>query len=147
MFSWSLFPSKLIRWSASVHYRVTERVQQMRFLPCSCPLNSLFPIRQYLFHISFRALQRFKVCFDTFELFLRKLVNAVAGSASCIANFQNLSQLCQSEADPKGLLHNKHSLQRTCGIKSISRFRARCPLENANPLVVSNRIWTHPGHL
>jgi hypothetical protein len=47
-------------------------------------------------------------------------------------------------------LHNEHSLQCTRGIKAIPRFRARCPWENANPLVVSDSIWTHtsrPGQI
>jgi len=64
----------------------------VRFLSRSRPLNSLFPLCQDLFHISFRALQRLKVCFDTLELFLRKLVNAAAGSASCITSFQDFSR-------------------------------------------------------
>jgi len=87
-------PPKLISWRGRLYYRVTERVQQVRFLSRSRSLNSLFPIGQNLFHISFRTLQRFKVFFDTLELFLRKLVNAAAGSASSITSFQDFRQLC-----------------------------------------------------
>jgi len=65
LFSWSLVPPKLISWRARLCYRVTERIQQVRFLPSSRSQDSLFPIGQNVFHISFRALQRLKVCFDT----------------------------------------------------------------------------------
>jgi hypothetical protein len=147
MFSWSPFTAKLIRRRASVHYRVTERVQQMRFLPYSRSPNTLLPVGQDLFHISLRTLQRFKVRFDALKLLLRKLVNPVAGSASGITSFQDLSQLCQSESDPKGPLHHKHSLHGAGGIDAVTGVRSRRSWENADPFIVSNRVWTQPSRL
>src|SRR5713226_8287622 len=147
LFSWSLVPPKLIRWRTRLYYRVTERVQQVRFLPRPRSLNSPFPISQNLFHISFRMLQRLKVFFDTLELFLRKLVNAAAGSASSVTSFQDFGQLCQSEADPKRPLHYQHSLHGARGVEAVTRVCSRSSWENANPFIMSNRIWTHTSHL
>ena len=119
----------------------------MRFLPWTRTLSALLPIGQYLFHISFCALQRFKVFFDTLQLFLGKLVNAAAGSAASVTSFQDFSQLCQSESDPKRPLHHKHSLQRARGIDAITRVCSRGSWENADLFIVSNRVWTHPRRL
>jgi len=82
----------------------------VRFLSRSRSVNSLFPIGQNLCYISLRTFQHLKVFFDSLELFLRKLVNAAAGSASSLTSLQDFSQLCQSESDPKRPLHHKHSL-------------------------------------
>src|ERR1700733_5428260 len=147
LFSWSLLPPKLICRNARLLHRITERVQQVRFLPRSRPLNSLFPLCQDLFHISFRPPQRLNICFDTLELFLCKLVNPAAGSASCITSFQDFSQLRQSESDPERPLHYQHSLPRARGVETVSRVCSRSSWENANLFIMSNRIWTHTSHL
>ena len=146
LFSWSLLPPKLICRNARLLHRITERVQQVRFLPRSRPLNSLFPLCQDLFHISFRALQRLNICFDTLELFLRKLVNPEAGSASCITSFQDLGQLCQSEPDPKRPLYYQHSLHGARRVDAVTRVCSRSSWENANLFIMSNRIWTQTSH-
>src|SRR5258708_18436513 len=147
LFSLFLPLPKLICWSARLHYRVAERVQQVRFLPRSRSLNPLFPIGQNLLHISFRTLQRLQVCFDSLELFLRKLVNAAAGSASSVTSLQDFSQLCQSESDPKRPLHHKHSLHGARRIDAVTGVRSRGSWENADPFIVSNRVWTQPRRL
>jgi hypothetical protein len=82
----------------------------VRFLSRTRTLNSLFPVAQNFLYVSSRALQCLKVCFDTLELFLGKLVNAAAGSATGITSRQDFSELCEGESDPKRPLHHKHSL-------------------------------------
>ncbi len=76
-----------------------------------------------------------------------KLVNPVARSATGITGFQDFSQLCQSESDPKRPLHNKYPLHSARGIDSITRLGSRGSGENADPFIVSNRVWTHPRRL
>jgi hypothetical protein len=110
-------------------------------------LNAIFPIGQCLFHISLRTLQGFNVLFDSFELFLGKLVHAAARSASGIASFQDFSQLCKGESDPKRPLHNQHSLHRVRGVESVTRLSSRRPWKDADPFVVPNRVWTHSRRL
>jgi hypothetical protein len=44
-------------------------------------------------------------------------------------------------------LHHKHSFQRARGIDAITRVRSRGSWENADPFIVSNRVWTHPRRL
>ena len=119
----------------------------MRFLPRTRTLNALFPIGQHFLEISFGALQGLNVCCDTLELFLGKLVHAAAGSASSITSFQDFGQLCQSESDPKRPLHHQHSLHRARGIDPVTRLCSRGSRENADPFIVSNRVWTHPRRL
>jgi hypothetical protein len=110
-------------------------------------LNTLFPIGQYIFHISLSTLQSLNVLFDTFELFLGKLVHAAARSASIVPSSQDFGQLSQRESDPKRSLHNQHSLYCARGIESVTRLCSRRPWEDPDPFIVSNCVWTHPRRL
>ncbi len=115
----------------------------MRFLSRTRTLNALFPVGQHFFHVSFSALQCLNVCFDTLELVLGKLVHATAWSTPGITSFQDFSQLSQSESDPECPLHDKNSLQRARRIDSVTRLCSRGSWQNADPFIVSNRVWTH----
>ena len=96
-----------------------------------------------LLTISSGALQGLNVCCDTLKLFLSKLVNTTAGSASSITSFQDFSQLCQSKSDPKRPLHDKHSFHGARGIDPVARLCPRGPWENPDLFIVSNRVRTH----
>ena len=71
---------------SSVLYPFTEGVQQVRLLAQTRTLSAFFPIRQDFLQISFGALQRLNVGFDSFELSLGELVHTVTGGPSGITN-------------------------------------------------------------
>jgi hypothetical protein len=110
-------------------------------------LNAILPIGQHLFHVPLRTLQGLNVLFNTFELFLGKLVHAAARSASGIASLQEFSELSKGESDPKRSLHNQHSLHRIRWIESVTRPCSRRLWEHADPFIVSNCVWTHSRRL
>jgi hypothetical protein len=97
--------------------------------------------------MSFCALKGLYVCSDALKLFLGELVNTATGSASGITSFQDFGQLCQSESDPKRPLHHKHPLHGARGIDAVTGVRSGCSWENADPFIMSNRIWTHTSQL
>jgi hypothetical protein len=147
LFSWSLLPPKQICWNARLYCRVTERVQQVRFLPRSRILRALCPIGQHLLEISFCALEGLYVCCDAVKRFLGELVNMATGSASSITGFQDFGKLCQSESDPKRSSHHQHSLHGARGVDAVTGVCSRSSWENANPFVVSHRVGTHTSRL
>jgi hypothetical protein len=119
----------------------------MRFLSGARPLNPLFPVAQNFLHVSSSAFQCLNVCLDTLELVLGKLEHSTAGSSAGITSFQNFSQLCQGESDPKRPLHDKHSLDRTRGINAVICLCSRGSRKNPDLFIVSNCVWTHPRRL
>src|SRR5579862_4622484 len=147
LFSWPLLPPKLICWSARLHGRVTERVQQVRLLSRTSIPSALVPFGQHFLKISLCALQGLYVRCDALKLFLGQLVNAATGSASSITSFQDFGQLCQSKSDPKRSLYHQHSLQGARGIEPVARLCPRGPRENADSFIVSDRVWTHTSRL
>src|SRR5882762_2244504 len=72
---------------------------------CSLSDNTFFTYRC--------VLQRLNVCFNMLELVLGKRVHPAARSATGITSFQDFSQLCRGESDPKRALPHKRSSPRS----------------------------------
>jgi len=118
-------------------------VQQVRFCSGARSLYSILPVGQDLLEIPFRALQRLDVPFDSLEFVFCKFVDPLAWSTPSITGFQDLGEFCQSETDPKGSLHDKHSLDRAFGIQTVTRFSPRSSRKHSDLFVVPDRIWAY----
>ena len=113
------------------------------FLSRSRLLHSMFPVTQNLPQITLRLLQCLDVCCDALEFFLRQFVHAMARSTACVTSLQDFSQLCQSEPDPQRPSNDEHPFDGAGCIYSITRICPRSSWQNADPLIVSNRVRTH----
>lgn len=136
-------PPKLIHLATGIADSSGEGVQQVRLCSGARSLHPILPVRQDLLEIPFRALQRLDVLSSSLELVLCKFVDPLAWSTPSVTGFQDLCQFCQRETDPKGSLHDKHSLDRVFGIQTVTRFSPRSSRKHSDLFVVPDRVWAY----
>lgn len=74
---------------------------------------------------------------------MSKLVNMAARNPTGVARFEYFTELRQGEPDLKSPSDNEHPLQRIGRITSVTGLCSRSLWQNADPFIMSNRIWTY----
>ena len=121
-------------------------MKQVGFLSFVCLSNSTLPVLQHFLHVAFGLLQSSNVHCDPSEFLLCEFKHSLARSTTSITSHQDFSEFCQSEADLECPLDSSDSSDCTLWIEPVARLVSHSFRQDADSLVVSNRVGTDSRH-
>jgi hypothetical protein len=120
-----------------------EGLEQPRRRSCGGVSQALIPVAEGVAHPFARRCEVFDLMVHRIEHPLRRCPDLVAGPAPAIADAQEVGDLAERESEALCVADERNSIQHGFWILPISSWRPSGSRQDADTLVVANRIGAH----